>query len=255
MKNIVKLCIVVSFVIVSLCGCNKTIKTNEVISNNSSETIPADNTEEIQNTNKLALTITSQSDFIKLAFSLSELYKDSDIVCEIKVKEVNPYIDGNGRIYTEVIPEVVNIFKGTYNNESFHILGGRMNYSEYMSNEVVKRKFEGKTDNNSIDEELLNKDVIYIADNGYVYSVGDQYIFFGMTNPNGSGYIQSYGYQGSYKIESNKISNKALKDEDPLNKDINSQFFTNQQNQISSGVDKDIFVKIIKGFKDNNTEN
>lgn len=247
MRKLTVICLVLCILIISLCGCDNE-KSNDISMSNSSLTNVVDNITQAKNNNPVALTITTNCDYNKLAMSLKQLYEDSDIVCEITIKNVIPYINENGTIVSKITPEIVAIYKGEYNYESFYSYGGRMNYSEYINNEIIQKKLEGKMES-SISDEYLNQDVMQVFDDGYVYSVGEQFIFFGITNKEEGGYRQIYGYQGSFKIEGEQISNKALKSDELIYKDINKQLKKNTDNSNMLKFDKNEFVNIIKSYK------
>lgn len=247
MKNIFKICIVLSFIFATLCGCEKEKNVSDDISTEINTKAQINESNQ-QNSNKspIGLTISQNSDINKLADSLKELYNDSDIVCQIKVTDVNPYIDEMARIWTEVTPEVICIYKGNYNNEKINILGGRMPYSEFISNETVKKKFEGKMHNEETSNELLNTDVEYIADNGYIYNIDDEYIFFGNYDDTKNNFITTYCYQGSFKIENGKVSNKALTSGENLKKDLLEKF--NENNLKSKGLENELLEIEVDNF-------
>ncbi|WP_062108014.1 hypothetical protein [Bacillus niameyensis] len=205
------------------------------------------------------LVIEALAEYNALALTFEELYSDADLVLELKVKTVDSFIEEQtGSILSNVIPEVVHIYKGEYNGKPIQVVGGKMNYNEYMSNEIIKEKLEGREDPNPNAEKAKHEDVLFIMDNGYIYEAGDRYFFFGKEYEDENFIRPLYAYQSSFKVENQTVSNKAIQEDEPLFTDIKNVFSVNSKQSNSTlengepkvGINKNAFEDMLNGLKD-----
>lgn len=174
----------------------------------------ADSTVEESNSSKkgLVLTATTHADFDELAYTLGELEEESDFIAEIKVTETSTYVyPDTDSIHTLLTPEIVEIYKGSYNNEKLDLCGGYMNYADYYSAPIFQEEEEWNTFNTSAytEEELTTAQVYWDFCNNYVPEVGDTLIFFGKRDANGNYYVTN-DYQGMFRLDGDNWTNQAL---------------------------------------------
>ena len=93
-----------------------------------------------------------------------------------------------------------------------------------------------------------------------IYLINDKYIIFSK-NITGEKNITN-SFEGLFKIDSNKISNKALKDNQALSNDIETRVSKRQNknstskavlnSSITTGLDKDLFISELAYLKEKN---
>ena len=77
-------------------------------------------TESTQTQKGLVLTVSSTADFVDQATTLQELIDSSDIVAKVNVQKVDSCVyKGTDSVVTSITPEILEIYKGTYNGETF----------------------------------------------------------------------------------------------------------------------------------------
>ncbi len=172
---------------------------------------------------EIAYEITTQSDYNKLALNFSNLVQDADLIVKIQVEDVNPFINNNGMIQTEITPIIQEVYKGSYNDEKFYVNGGEMLYDEFIQNETIKKLVSGH-ENPDGDEQYKGKYVRQSVDNQYIFNSGEEYIFFAKKRDDSGKFYSLYAYQGTFKINNGFVYNEALKSEEPLKTDICNVF-------------------------------
>lgn len=233
MKKYISTGITIIALLVSMCGCgaanmdkNGSDIAKTYAGGSDSGTVGMDVTESESNAmeagalqKEIAYEIVTQGDYNKLALNFGELVRDADLIVRIKVEDVNAFINNNGMIQTEIIPEVQEVYKGSYNNEKLYVNGGEMLYDEYIQNETIKRLVSGH-ENPDGDEQYKGKYVRQCVDNQYVFNCGEEYVFFAKKRDGSEKYFSLYAYQGTFKISNGDVQNQALDIEEPLYKDI-----------------------------------
>lgn len=152
--------------------------------------------------------------------NFDELIDTADLIVKIKVKETRGFVGDNYLINTEITPQVIETYKGTYNGEKLYVNGGKMLYEEYIQNEHIKKTFEGHENPN---ETECSKYVEQSVDNAYIVTAGDEYIFFAKKNDDGELYAL-YAYQGTFKLQNGKVQNTALSADEPLYESLSTEF-------------------------------
>lgn len=180
----------------------------------------------------------SYADYVKLADTLEELISESDFIAEVKVTDTSSYIwPDTDMIYTLLTPEVINVYKGTYNNELLNVGGGYMNYKEYANSPEVIKDFGHALDTSQYtEEELKTAEFYYDKCGNYIPEVGDTLIYFGIRDRNGDteNYFITYTFQGLFLCDGDSVSNQALEINgsggftEPLAKDLMQKFSSAQ---------------------------
>lgn len=229
MKNAFLSLAIVSVMLICFVGCgseNSKLKesNNDIVSSNTNISESTNNESEIATNKvskpenkKIALTVTTKSDYNKLAMNFSELVKDADVILKIKVMKVSSFVADNAMIQTEITPQVQNIYKGVYNNEKLYVNGGEMLYDDFIKNDIIKNTISG---HDSLNENYKGMYVQQKVDNQYIFNIGDEYIFFAKKREDSQRYYSLYAYQGTFKIVNNNIENSALSNDEPLKEDI-----------------------------------
>ena len=153
----------------------------------------------------IVLTVGAEADQLKMAFSLDELYSDADLVVKAKITESYPtfHSDGSGRVFTHMIPEIITIYKGDYNNQELVTCGGIMELSKYSEsgNAPIDDYTEG---------ELETGYVYYNWLNNYIPQEDDEIIFFGKYSDQSDSFRNLYSYQGIYLCNEGNVTIKSL---------------------------------------------
>lgn len=200
---------------------NTTVKADGVIEEKmESETTDVSNRE-------IAFEVVSNFDYNALAMNFSELVSASDLIVKIKVLDTKPFINDEGMIQTEISPEILEIYKGTYEGQKLYVNGGEMPYEEYSNNETIKKLVAGHENPNG-DEDNSGKYVRQNVDNQYIFHSGDEYIFFASKRGDSGLFFSQYAYQGTFKISDGVVENAAITDE-PLQDNISQIFSENSQ--------------------------
>ena len=64
-------------------------------------------------------------------------------------------------IYTNLTPEIINIYKGSFNNELLTVSGGYMNYKKYANSPEIIKEFGHALDTSEYSEKELETAEIY----------------------------------------------------------------------------------------------
>lgn len=159
----------------------------------------------------------SEVDMEETANTLQELVDASDFIAEIQVKNISSSVNPDSDcIYTSLTPEIVEIYKGTYQNEFLTLGGGYMNYQEYIASPVFQEEdmITPAIDTSGYTaEELETAEYYYDWCNNYVPAIGDTLLFFGHQGNNGNYYV-TYDYQSLFLYEGDAATNQALIVED-----------------------------------------
>lgn len=144
-------------------------------------------------------------EMIEVAQSFEELCNKSDFIAEVKITEASPYFtnDGSDRVFTEMTPEIIEIYKGEYNGEKLGTCGGLMKYTDYTKRRRI-------SDDALTEEERENGYVYYNWLNNKIPEVGDTVIFFGTYSEDNNQFMNTYGYQGIYFCEGEKVTSYSL---------------------------------------------
>ena len=176
----------------------------------------------------------TEADIAKCAYTLEELYNASDFVAEVKITDTSSFIwPDTDMIYTNLTPEIINIYKGSFNNELLTVSGGYMNYKKYANSPEIIKEFGHALDTSEYSEkELETAEIYYDLYGNYIPEIGDKLIFFGIRDRNNEteNYYVTYSNQGIFLCDNNgTISNQALLVDDngftePLAKDLTKLF-------------------------------
>jgi hypothetical protein len=193
------------------CACGK--------SSDSSESQSAPAAEQ-----QMVLQVSADADINKCAYSLDELYDSAAIVMKVRVSSVQAKLAENDafNVYTEVVPEVLEVYKGEYSGEKIIIGGGKISVSEYAE------KFDTDISDLS-DNETENGLVEYIWLNNHIPSAGEELVFFGTTNPGYPDCFEpSFLNQGVFVCQGDSVRISSLNADEnwcePLAEDIMSRF-------------------------------
>lgn len=159
----------------------------------------------------LVLTAASEADFDETANSIDDLTDASDFVAEVKVTRTDAYVyPDTDMIYTIITPEILTLYKGSYQGENLHLCGGHMSYAEYYSAPIFQEENWHTFDTSAYTkDELKQAQVYWNWCNNYVPSEGDTLLFFGIRDENGD-YQMTYSYQGMFRLEGDRWTNQAL---------------------------------------------
>lgn len=194
----------------------------------------------------------SYADYAELADTLEELISESDFIAEVKVTDTSSYIwPDTDMIYTLLTPEVINVYKGTYNNELLNVGGGYMNYKEYANSPEVIKDFGRALDTSQYtEEELKTAEIYYDLCGNYIPEVGDKLIYFGIRDRNGDtdNYFITYTFQGLFLCNGDSVSNHGLEINgsggftEPLAKDLMQKFSGTQTSSLQSELSETLTV-------------
>lgn len=162
-------------------------------------------------TGGLVLTATTTSDYAELAYNVEELTEKSDFIAKVQVQETSGYVyPDSDMIYTQITPEVLEIYKGDYNEEKLELRGGYMTYADYHSAPIFQEEDVTSFDTSKYTEKELETAMIYynVADN-YIPQTGDTLLYFGVRSDNGN-YQTTYDYQGLFCLKDGAWTNQAL---------------------------------------------
>ena len=193
----------------------------------------------------------TECDFVYASPNFKKLYDDSDLIIQLTASEIKYSAADGGLIKTSFIPKIKETYKGKYDGSSIVSMGGILDYDEYIKNDPDKGKANKSF--TSSKETTPPKKVQLIFANVYIVHNGDTFIAF--CKKLGSHYVITNGFQGLFKVDGNKIQNRALKDDYRLLKDIaakvNAQSKSNiDENAIAgNGIDKKAFIDILKSLK------
>ncbi|QAA35059.1 hypothetical protein [Clostridium manihotivorum] len=241
------------FSVLTSCNNNQTITPN---SNNESIKLSSDKSLPPTESTNDTLKISTLSDWAKASKNLSDLFNDSDLVTLGKIKSAY-YFCGNGAlIYTRFTVEVSEIYKGSYDGGYIISMGGIVDYDEYLKHDVDPN---GKKDFVNISPVKPKK--VQLSFSGIpIVKPNDEYVIFSKDIA-GKRSVTN-GFEGLFKIDSNKISNKALKDNQALSNDIETRVSKRQNknstskavlnSSITTGLDKDLFISELEQLKDKN---
>lgn len=201
-KKIIFIYTIATSAILMLNGCND---------NNSSNSAVEKTTKNQSVKHNVVKVIESSGDMYKSAKTFEELVDDSEFIAEVKITETTSSISTMGNmIYTNLTPEIITLYKGTYSGEKLSMYGGYMNVKEYYSSDISKAALKDNSSQTDCSEKELESQEIYQNwFNSYIPDVGDTAIFFGNLAKDGT-YRITYEYQGMFKCEGNDVSNQAL---------------------------------------------
>lgn len=106
-------------------------------------------------------------------------------------------------IYTNLTPEIINIYKGSFNNELLTVSGGYMNYKKYANSPEIIKEFGHALDTSEYSEkELETAEIYYDLYGNYIPEIGDKLIFFGIRDRNNEteNYYVTYSNQGIFYV-------------------------------------------------------
>lgn len=164
----------------------------------------------------VVLTASSEADFTELASTLDELIASSDFIAKVKVTETSAYVyPETDMIDTLITPEILEIYKGSYNGEKLELCGGYMSYKDYYSAPVFQGEDAWHTFDASAytEEELETAQVYWDWCNSYVPVADDTIIFFGNLLDTGNYYLTN-GYQGLFRLNGDSWTNQAIANDD-----------------------------------------
>lgn len=155
-------------------------------------------------------TAKSMPDYAHIAGSVAELAEDSDFIAEIKVKNIASYVyPHSDEIHTQVTPEIIQLYKGSYQDQPLDVYGGYMDYTDY-----VDQAFSSQYDTLHVDglteEELQSGEVYYNLCNCHIPEIGDTLLFFGTISEDGSQIAVTNTYQGLFLCDGDTLTNPAL---------------------------------------------
>ncbi|MEQ8197633.1 MAG: hypothetical protein ABRQ27_06485 [Clostridiaceae bacterium] len=244
-----------AFVTTSLTGCNQSnvvSSTNKVVG---SSQLSEQLNNKVANSNENSgdtFFIESSADWISASSSIQDLYNNSDLVMQIKIDNIEYYCGNGGLIYTKFIPQVVETYKGTYDEKYIVSIGGIVDYEEYLKHDVDPNNFKTFTDASGTKPTKVQ----LTFDNIYIVKTGEEYIIF-CKEKNGIFTITN-GNQGLFKVTANNIENKALKDSNDLINDIKLKINQkakeinesgNSNNSIVEEFDKELFLDVLQDIK------
>lgn len=153
----------------------------------------------------------SQADFNELASTLNDLENKSIFIAKVSVEEAHSYVYPNSDdIYTQITPNVLEIYKGSYNNEKLELYGGEMLYTDYYNALSDEDKEMNSFDTSKYSQnEIDSARVYWNFCNLYVPQVGDTLLYFGVRSDDGNYYV-SYDYQGVFLLQDGNYVNQAL---------------------------------------------
>ncbi len=206
----------------------------------SAKSVNNKNSDASSNEKNVVLSIDTEADRIELAHSFEELCNKSDFIAEVKITESSAYFadDGSDRVFTEMIPEIIEIYKGEYNGEKLGTCGGFMEYNEFVKQRNVSEE-------NLTEEECEPGYVYYNWLDNKIPEEGDTIIFFGTYSEETNQFMNTYSNQGIYFCEGENVMIYSLECYDdgswkePLLVDLEEKF-TSEEVQRSSVSDGDI---------------
>lgn len=154
----------------------------------------------------------TDADFSKCADSLEKLVAHSDFIAELKVTAADAYVYPDSDIIsTAITPEILTLYKGSYNGEQLHMSGGIISYQEYCSALVFQQEGIPQWDLSSqySADELASARIYSDFCGNYVPQVGDTLLFFGVKDDQG-GYYVTHDYQGLFRLDEGNWTNQAL---------------------------------------------
>ena len=159
----------------------------------------------------VVLLASSEAEFAETADTLQELAASSDFIAKVKVTEADAYVYPNtDAINTKITPEILELYKGTYDGEALDLCGGYMRYSDYYSAPIFQEEGWNTPDTSAYTEEELKTAQIYWDwCNNYVPAVGDTILFFGKESDNNT-YTLTNSYQGLFRLAEGNWINQAL---------------------------------------------
>ncbi|WP_160680674.1 hypothetical protein [Clostridium sp. C8-1-8] len=254
MKRILMYLIIALSISSVLISCRNNLKitpnsNNQSIKLSSDKLVP--NNESTNDTLKISIL----SDWAKASKNLIDLFNDSDLVVLGTIKSADYFCGDGGLIHTRFTIEANEIYKGSYDGGYIISMGGIVDYEEYLKHDVDpngKKDFVTETSVKPKKVQLSFSDISIVKPH-------DQYIIF-CKDIDGKKSITN-SFEGLFKIESNKISNKALKDNLALSNDIKAMILESQSksstakgvsynSSIITGLDKDSFILELKNLKD-----
>lgn len=157
------------------------------------------------------LTAKTTSDLEEVAYTLTDLVEASDFIATVQVAETHEYVyPDTTYIQTQITPQVLTVYKGTYNGEFLEIEGGCMDYNDYTSAPIFQQESIQTFDVSSYSVEELDTARVYEArNNGYVPQAGDTLLFFGK-QADADTYYVTYGYQGVFVLQDGSWYNPGL---------------------------------------------
>ncbi len=174
----------------------------------------------------IALSVRTEPDLAHAAYTVEELYADSDVVVEGVVKSVsgtNDTLYYSGMVYTQMQIEPIAVYKGQYENETLWMCGGTMPLSTYVLN--LEPDHPEKNNSYSAEEWEYGMVSQQFANNS-APQVGDRILFFGARDENDANAFRNTNVtQGIYLCDDEALYTTALEiDEngftEPLAKDI-----------------------------------
>lgn len=190
--------------------------------------------------------IEGHADWANVSKDIESLFKDSDLIVKAKITSVNYYCGNGGLIYTKSIPEIIETYKGSYDGLPIKSIGGIVDYEEYIKHDVDPnnfKEFESKTSKKPKKIELVFDDI-------YTIHSGEEYILF-CQKVNGEMSITN-SFEGLFKVNVNKVTNKALKNSKKLSNDIEKKVSKEHNitnSSVIDGLNKDSFITTIKSIK------
>lgn len=169
-------------------------------------------TESTQTQKGLVLTVSSTADFVDQATTLQELIDSSDIVAKVNVQKVDSCVyKGTDSVVTSITPEILEIYKGTYNGETFDMYGGYISCAEYQNAPIFQENDDALPfDTSSYSESEINNAQLYWDwCNVYIPSAGDTLLYFGKVSDNNNFFLTN-AYQGLFHLEDGNWTNQAL---------------------------------------------
>lgn len=250
-KKILVLVIGIS-ILSTLIGCSNKLVTSTSSSEKAVVDINNKSTESSDVKDSDIFKVEASADWVYASKDIKSLYNDSELIIKATIDKVDYYCGTGGLIYTKFIPKVIETYKGTYDGSYIQSIGGIVDYSEYIKNDVDPNNFKKFTNSSN----QTPKKVQLTFDDIYVVKQGEEYILFCKKN---QGLLSiTNGNQGLFKVDSNNVTNKALKNSKDLSADIEKKVNKNNKTKsltntdIASGIDKNSFINVLKDLKNLN---
>ncbi len=133
------------------------------------------------------------------ADTLQKLAEQADWIAKIQVESLSTV--ERDTAHTQIVPKVLETYKGSYDGQTLDISGGILPYAETKAYQSTDRHESG-------DETAL----FYACwSENYVPQEGDVLLFFGDTQNSANTYYELYSYQGMFLLEDGSYTNQALR--------------------------------------------
>ncbi len=162
--------------------------------------------------NGVVLTAKSDADLVHQASTLQELIDDSDFIAKVKVTKVTSSVyQDTDSVLTSITPEILELYKGTYQGETLDMYGGYISYSDYQSAPIFQEDGASQPfDVSSYSEKEIDTAQVYWDwCNVYIPTADDTILYFGKQSDDNS-FMLTNAYQGLFRLEGGNWTNQAL---------------------------------------------